>query len=269
MLFHRIFFIIFFALIFESTSHAVTQNKVTTDMEEVMAFLATKPNPDVTQNGIGIYVYDGVNVLDAIGPYKVFKAAGLKVFLIAQKKGTITTNDKLVINVDKSIDEVDKLDVLLIPGGTYETAALTQNTVVLDWIKKIDQTSIYTTSVCTGSWVLGAADLLKGKKATSNWYRAEEMLTKYGAKYQKKRWVQDGKYWTSAGVTAGTDMALAMLVKLYGKDYTQAIMQDLEYAPQPPVSLSSIKPKTKAIMEYMYDYYLLQFVQTGKLPGQP
>jgi putative intracellular protease/amidase len=234
-------------------------------MDEVMAFMAIKPKPDVTKNGIGIYVYDGVNVLDAIGPYKVFKTAGLKVFLIAQNKGTITTNDKLVISVDKSIDEIDKLDVLLVPGGAYETAAQTKDSVVLDWIKQIDKTTLYTTSVCTGSWILGAADLLKGKKATSNWYRAQEMLTKYGAKYQNRRWVQDGKYWTSAGVTAGTDMALAIVLKLYGKDYTQAVMQDLEYAPHPPISLSTIKPKTKAIMEYMYDFYLLPFVQTGDL----
>ncbi len=252
-------------MIFSFVSSSTIVAAETATMEEVMTFMSAQPKPDVKKNGIGILVYDGVNGLDAIGPYKVFMTAGLKPFLIAPKKGTITTNDKLVISVDKSIDEVEALDILLVPGGAYETAALTKNTDVIDWIKKMDKTTIYTTSVCTGSWVLGAADLLHGKKATSNWYRAEEMMTKYGAIFQKKRWVKDGKYWTSAGVTAGTDMALAIVLKLYGKDYTQAVMQDLEYAPAPPVSLSSIKPKTKAIMEYMYDYYLLPFVQTGEL----
>ncbi|MDD5215690.1 MAG: DJ-1/PfpI family protein [Methylococcales bacterium] len=238
---------------------------VTANMEETMAFLATKSNPDVSKNGIGIFVYDGVNSLDAIGPYKVFKSAGMKTFLIAEAKGTIKTGDGLVINVDKSIDEVDVLDILVVPGGTTETITLTKNQTVIDWIRKIDETSVYTTSVCTGSWVLGAADLLKGKKATSNWYRAKEVLTKFGARYQKKRWVHDGKYWTSAGVTAGTDMALAIVLELYGKDYALGIAQDLEYAPAPPVSLSKITPKTKAIMEYMYDYYLLNSVQNLKV----
>ena len=259
MKFIRLFCIALLLLPFGAAQAATPA--VTANMEETMAFLATKPNPDVQKNGIGIFVYDGVNSLDAIGPYKVFKSAGIKTFLIASAKGTIKTNDGLVINVDKSIDEVEILDILLVPGGTTETIALTKNQTVIDWIRKIDQTTVYTTSVCTGSWVLGAADLLKGKKATSNWYRAKEVLTKFGAKYQKKRWVQDGKYWTSAGVTAGTDMALAIVLDLYGKDYALGIMQDLEYAPAPPVSLNKIAPKTKAIMEYMYDYYLLNSVQ--------
>lgn len=256
----RLFCIALLLISFNSSQAA--SSTVTASMEETMAFLATKPNPDVTKNGVGIFVYDGVNSMDAIGPYKVFRSAGLKAFLIAAKKGTITTSDKLVINVDKSIDEVDALDILLVPGGTVETAALTKDTTILDWIRKIDKTTVYTTSVCTGSWILGSAGLLKGKNATSNWYRAEEMMTNYGAKYRKKRWVQDGKYWTSAGVSAGTDMALAIIVNLYGKDYAQGIMQDLEYAPAPPVTLSTITPKTKAIMQYMYDYYLLPFVQS-------
>jgi putative intracellular protease/amidase len=259
----RLFCIALFLIPFGNIQAATPA--VTATMEETMAFMATKPRLDVQQNGIGIFIYDGVNVLDAIGPYKVFKSAGIKTFLIAPVKGTIKTNDGLVINVDKSIDEVEKLDILLVPGGTTETIALTKNQTVIDWIRKIDATTVYTTSVCTGSWVLGAADLLKGKKATSNWYHAKEVLTKFGAKYQKKRWVQDGKYWTSAGVTAGTDMALAIVLDLYGKDYTQAVMLDLEYAPAPPVSLSKITPKTKAIMEYMYDFYLLDSVQNLKI----
>ncbi|MDD5227527.1 MAG: DJ-1/PfpI family protein [Methylococcales bacterium] len=269
MLFFRVFFIVFFALIFESASQAAAQDNVAVSFDEVMAFMGTKPKPDVTKNGIGIYVYDGMYALDAINPYQVFKSAGLKVFMIAQKKGTITTSSKLTINVDKSIDEVDKLDILVIPGGATEAAAQTKDTVILDWIRKIDKTTIYTTSVCTGAWILGSTGLLKGKKATTHWYRAEEMLTKYGAKYQKKRWVQDGKYWTSAGVTAGADMSLAIVLKLFGKDYTQAVMLDLEYDPKPPVSYSTTTPKVKSIMEYMYDYYLLPFVKTGELGGEP
>ncbi|SMF94211.1 DJ-1/PfpI family protein [Methylomagnum ishizawai] len=231
--------------------------------------MGSTPNPNVNQNGIGIYVYDGVNSMDALGPYRVFKTAGLKTFLIAQQAGTITTNDGLKIQVDKAIDHVAALDILLIPGGALETAAQTQNQPVLDWIKRIDQTTVYTTSVCTGSWVLGAAGLLQGKQATSNWYRAQEVLAKYGASFQQERWVRDGKYWTSAGVSAGIDMALAIVVDLFGgtalnNAYAQAIMLDLEYDPKPPIRGGSVRktnPKVFGAMQYMYDYYLLPFVQ--------
>jgi putative intracellular protease/amidase len=75
----------------------------------------------------------------------------------------------------------------VVPGGALETAMQTQDPAVLAWIQKMDKTTIYTASVCTGAWILGAADLLKGKKATTHWYRAKEMLTRYGAKFQKSR----------------------------------------------------------------------------------
>lgn len=196
-----------------------------TTMDELMSI---QPSPNVNVNGIGIFVYDGMFSLDALGPFQVFRSAGLKTFLIAKNKGNITMSNGLTIAVDKSIDEVAQLDVLLIPGGADATARQTIDPDVLNWIQKIDQTSIYTTSVCTGAWILGAAGLLQDKNATTHWYRAEEMLSKYGADFKQKRWVKDGKYWTSAGVTAGLDMSLALVKHLFGKEYTQAVMLDLE-----------------------------------------
>lgn len=231
-----------------------------TNMDELMSL---KPNPDVTVNGVGIYVYDGMYSLDAMGPFQVFKSAGLNPFLIAKTKGNITMSNGLTIAVDKSIDEVNQLDVLLIPGGADGTARQTIDASVINWIKKIDQTSIYTTSVCTGAWILGAAGLLEGKEATTHWYRAEEMLTKYGADFEQKRWVRDGKYWTSAGVTAGLDMSLALVNHLFGKEYTQAVMIDLEYDPKPPIqggTPEKTRPIIAQLMKDMYDYFLLNFV---------
>jgi transcriptional regulator GlxA family with amidase domain len=261
MYFLRIFYFTFFVLCCSSVQ------AITTDQfNSVMAFLATKPNPNVNVNGVGIYVYDGVNSLDALGPYRVFKSAGLNVFLIGSHLGTITTGDKLQLTVDKSIADVTKLDILLIPGGGTQTVAQTKDSATLAWIQQIDANSIYTTSVCTGAWVLGAAGLLQNKMATTNWYRAKEILTKYGAIFQQKRWVQDGKYWTSAGVTAGMDMALAIVANLFGNEYAQAVMLDLEYDPHPPIHGGSLR-KTDILprhnMQWMYDYYLLDsFVRT-------
>lgn len=231
-----------------------------TNMDELMS---RQPSPNVNVNGIGIYVYDGMFSLDALGPYQVFRSAGLKTFLIAKNKGTITMSNGLTIAVNKSIDEVTQLDVLLIPGGADATALQTIDTDILNWIQKIDQTSIYTTSVCTGAWVLGASGLLQGKEATTHWYRAEEMLTKYGAEFKQKRWVRDGKYWTSAGVTAGLDMALALVNHLFGKQYTQAVMLDMEYDPKPPVLGGTPKksdPIIAQLMKDMYDFFLINFV---------
>ncbi|MDD1637437.1 MAG: DJ-1/PfpI family protein [Methylococcaceae bacterium] len=235
-------------------------NRHITSMDELMSL---KPNPNVTVNGVGIYAYDGMFSLDAMGPYQVFKSAGLNPFLIAKKKGNITMSNGLTIAVNKSIDEVNQLDVLLIPGGADGTARQTIDPEVINWIKKIDQTSIYTTSVCTGAWILGAAGLLEGKEATTHWYRAEEMLTKYGADFEQKRWVRDGKYWTSAGVTAGLDMSLALVNHLFGKEYTQAVMLDLEYDPKPPIqggTPEKSRPIIAQLMKDMYDFFLLNFV---------
>ncbi len=227
--------------------------------------MSTKPNPDVNKNGIGIFVYNGINSMDALGPLQVFKTAGLKAFLVAKQKGEITANNGLKFQVDKSIDEVTQLDILLVPGGAMETAMETMDPVTLGWIRQIDQNTIYTTSVCTGAWILGATGLLEGKKATTNWYRAKEILGKYGAEFKQERYVIDGKYITSAGVTAGLDMSLKIVNMLYGKDYTQAVMLDLEYDPQPPIKGGSVKNTSKdvfSVMREMYDYFLLGFVNS-------
>jgi len=241
-------------------ANAGENNQHITNMDELMSL---QPNPNVNVNGIGIYVYEGMFSLDALGPYQVFRSAGLKTFLIAKKKGTITMSNGITIAVNKSIDEVSQLDVLLIPGGARATALQTIDAELLNWIRKIDQTSIYTTSVCTGAWILGAAGLLQDKEATTHWYRAKEMLTKYGADFEQKRWVRDGKYWTSAGVTAGIDMSLALVNHLFGKEYTQAVMLDLEYDPQPPIKGGSVKksvPIIAQMMRDMYDFFLINFV---------
>lgn len=237
-----------------------SSNQHISNMDQLMSL---KPNPNVNVNGVGIYAYDGMYSLDAMGPFQVFKSAGLNPVLIAKKKGNITMSNGLTIVVNKSIDEVNQLDVLLIPGGADGTARQTIDAEVINWIQKIDQTSIYTTSVCTGAWILGAAGLLEGKEATTHWYRAEEMLAKYGADFEQKRWVKDGKYWTSAGVTAGLDMSLALVNHLFGKEYTQAVMLDLEYDPKPPIqggTPEKSRPIIAQLMKDMYDFYLLNFV---------
>lgn len=222
--------------------------------------------------GIGILVYDGANAMDALGPFQVFKSAGLRPILVSasrNEKGKyklgVTFSGRLEVKANRTIANTKDLEVLVIPGGLRGTINIAQDQKVLNWIKAIDKKTIYTTSVCTGSWILGATGLLKGKKATSNWYRADELLTHFGAIPQSnERYIFDGKIITANGVTAGIDMALAIVKKVFahdrqdGKDYTQGVMLDMQYDPHPPViggSLENTEPVVFTALQELYDFY--------------
>lgn len=221
---------------------------------EKMAIMMTQPKYPVKT--IGIFIYDGYQTLDAMGPYETLgNLPGVKIFFIGKKKGTVLNQRGMKVTADTSIADVKKLDILVIPGGAGATFLQTQDPELLNWIRQIDKTTIYTTSVCTGAWILGASGLLKGINATTNWYRAEEMLRKYDAIFKDERWIHDGKYWTSAGVTAGIDMSLAIINELMGEKYTQAAMLNLEYNPQPPVTGGTPKNSDPVVTEMMLEMY--------------
>jgi transcriptional regulator GlxA family with amidase domain len=239
----------------DSRGQSKTNDSLARRQQEMIRIINTKPKADVKT--IGIFLYDGYQTLDAMGPYEVLsQLPRVKIFFVAKEKGLVSNQKGMKVQVDKSIAEIDQLDILVVPGGAAETFLQTQDSVVLNWIRHIDKGSVYTTSVCTGAWILGAANLLKGKNATTNWYRAEEMLQQYGALFKNERWVKDGKYWTSAGVTAGLDMSLAMVNELMGVQYTQGVMLNLEYDPSPPIqggSPEKTEPIVKDMMLQMYD----------------
>lgn len=234
--------------------------------EELMSIIMAQPKMPIKT--IGIFVYDGYNTLDAIGPYQVLsELMGVDIFFVAKNKGLIKNQRGLKVQVEKSFEDVNQLDILVIPGGAVETFMQTQDTTVLNWIRMIDKHSTYTTSVCTGGWILGATGLLNGKNATTNWYRANEFMPLYGASYKQERYVKDGKYWTSAGVTAGMDMALAIVDDLMGEKYTQGVMLDLEYNPKPPYNAGSVEntqPIVVDMMREMYDMGFLPLLEAEK-----
>ena len=231
--------------------------------QEMMDIIMQKPKTQIKT--IGVFVYDGFNNLDAMGPFQILKQiGGAKTFLIAKNKGLVKNNSGVKVQVDTTIAEVKQLDILVIPGGALETFLLTKDAVLISWIQQIDKQSKYTTSVCTGAWILGATGLLHGKHVTTNWYRAEEMMNIYGAHFEKQRYINDGKYWSSAGVTAGLDMSLAIVNDLFGEKYTQGVMLDLEYDPKPPYNAGSVDktlPIVAEMMKTMYDMILLSHVQ--------
>lgn len=235
--------------------------------QQMMDIILKKPKYPIKT--IGIFLYNGYQTLDAMGPYETLAQLGgtVKVFFVAKEKGLIKNQHGMQVKVDTSIREVSHLDILVIPGGAAETLLTAQDTAVLNWIRKINESSVYTTSVCTGAWILGSTHLLAGKNATTNWYRAEEMLREYGAHFQKQRWVQDGKFWTSAGVTAGIDMSLAIIEELMGTQFTQAVMLNLEYNPHPPIkggSPENTQPIVSEMMQEMYDMGMLPLINKYK-----
>jgi putative intracellular protease/amidase len=215
---------------------------------EVMDMILGKPKHSIKT--IGILVYDGVNDLDVMGPRYILGQAGAKTKLIALTQGTFKTVMGVEMLANTVIDSVEQLDILVIPGGAGGTIKAAYNTKLHEWIRKIDQGTTYTASVCTGAWILGATELLKGKRASTNWYREEEFLKKYGAIPANERYTHDGKYWTSAGVTAGMDMALAILKDNWGERYTQGVMLDMEYDPAPPM-VGGSPEKTTWLVEWM------------------
>lgn len=221
----------------------------------IMAQVLEKPKYPIKK--IGILVYDGVNDLDLMGPrYVLGEMMGAKTQLIALKPGIIKTVNGIEIVPNTIIDSVKQLDILVIPGGVKGTILAAYDVKVQNWIRMIDEHSVYTTSVCTGGWILASTGLLKGKNATTNWYRPETFFSKNGVTFQNKRYVKDGKYWTSAGVTAGMDMSLAIIKDIYGDNYTQGVMLDMEYDPQPPIaggSPNKTKPEVFNMIQTMYD----------------
>jgi transcriptional regulator GlxA family with amidase domain len=188
---------------------------------------------------IAILIFEKLTALDAIGPYEVLRSVpGWTVEFVGSEKGQVRTDSgALGLSVDRSLDEVGETDIVLVPGGEGNRPLLEDETV-LSWLREIDRTTTWTTSVCTGSLVLGAAGLLQGKRATSHWLFLDQ-LREFGAEPVGGRYVEDGKTITAAGVSAGIDMALHLVSREVGPEVAQAVQLGIEYDPQPPFDAGS------------------------------
>jgi len=196
-------------------------------------------NDKETDMKIAIVLYDRLTALDAIGPYEVLSrlpGAGLS-FVAAEAGPVRTDNGMLTLLAEHSLAELPDPDIVLVPGGPGEVAARAGGEV-LDWLRAVDVTSSWTTSVCTGSLILASAGLLEGRTATTHWLAMAE-LGRLGARPSPERVVFDGKYVTGAGVSAGIDMALRLVERIAGPELAQAIQLGIEYDPQPPFDAGS------------------------------
>jgi putative intracellular protease/amidase len=198
---------------------------------------------------IAILIYDKLAALDAVGPYEVMRnVPGWDVRFVAKEKGDTRTEDgSLGLVADYSLAEVSAPEIVLVPGGRG-SRPLMHDEQLLQWLRDIDRTTKWTTSVCTGSLLLGAAGLLDGKRATGNWL-VLEALRQFGADPVGGRWVEDGKVITAAGVTAGIDMALHLVALEAGPEVAQAVQLGIEYDPDPPFDSGSPEKAPPEIVE--------------------
>jgi transcriptional regulator GlxA family with amidase domain len=200
---------------------------------------------------IAILIFDGITALDAIGPYEVLsRLPDAELQFVAKETGTKRTDTgSLGIEADASLAEMPDPDVVLVPGGKGNRGLMADDDV-LGWLRGVHEGSTWTTSVCTGALVLGAAGILDGKRATTHWAYLDR-LRELGAEPVAERVVEDGKIMTAAGVSAGIDMALTLAGRIAGDQVAQAIQLGIEYDPDPPFDAGSPEKAPKELVDLL------------------
>jgi putative intracellular protease/amidase len=198
---------------------------------------------------IAIPLYARFTALDAVGPYEVLqRLPGAEITWLAHEPGPVGTDTgQLHLVADAAFEDLPDPEIVVVPGGTGTNAFLDDERLV-GWIRRAHETSEWTTSVCTGSLLLGAAGVLEGLDATSHWLDIAD-LERYGARPTGRRVVEQGKVITAAGVSSGIDMGLTLAAKIAGPEVAQAIQLGIEYDPQPPFDAGSVEKAPPEIAE--------------------
>jgi transcriptional regulator GlxA family with amidase domain len=195
------------------------------------------------QQTVGILIFDDVEVLDFCGPFEVFATTQIpepdaqdeaaypfQVITIAERAATVRCVGGLLVQPHHTIEDHPPLDILVVPGG-WGTRREARNERLLDWIAARDRQTALTTSVCTGAFLLAARGLLDGREATTHWGSIARLRQTHPAVQVRddRRWVDTGRIITSAGVSAGIDMALHVVARLLGPDVARATARRMEY----------------------------------------
>ncbi len=197
---------------------------------------------------IGLLLFPDITQLDMTGPYEVFtKFPDAEVHLVAKTLDAVTANGGMQILPTTKLSACPQLDVVCVPGGAGMNPLL-NDPETLEFLKSQAKGARYVTSVCTGALVLGAAGLLKGRRAATHWM-SREMLRDFGAIPVAERVVMDGNVITGGGVTAGIDFALTVAAEAFGPDLAKAIQLGIEYDPQPPFNAGSPEGAGTAIAD--------------------
>ena len=190
---------------------------------------------------IGMLLFPNVTQLDLTAPYEVFsRMPDTKVAVIAATAEPIRSEWGLTIAPNATFEDAPELDVLCVPGG-WGVNAMLDDPALLSFVRERGRRARYVTSVCSGALLLGAADLLRGYRATTHWMSLD-LLPQFGATPLRERVVADRNRITAAGVSAGIDFALAIAAELFGQPSAEQIQLAIEYDPAPPFTSGS--PRT-------------------------
>jgi len=196
---------------------------------------------------IGMLVFSGVQQLDLTGPYEVFASLpDTNLHLVARRREPVRSVTGLALTPSMTFADCPALDVLCIPGGAGVNALL-PDAATLAFVRRQALGARYVTSVCTGALLLGAAGLLRGKRATTHW-ASHDLLAAFGAVPVRARVVREGNLITGGGVTAGIDFALTLVAELAGREAAEAIQLTLEYAPEPPFAAGTPETAPAAVL---------------------
>lgn len=196
------------------------------------------PIPAESSLEIGLLLYPKLTQLDLTGPFEVFcRMSNTRVHLLWKTREPVASDRGLTLLPTMTLEECPALDVIVVPGGAGQVA-LMDDEAVLSFLAKQAATARYVASVCTGSLVLGAAGLLKGRRATCHWM-ALDQLELLGATPVAERVVIDGPIVTGGGVTAGIDFGLTLAAVLRGEPEAKRIQLEIEYNPRPPFDAGS------------------------------
>ena len=202
--------------------------------------------------------YEGMTTLDIIGPHEVLaRLPNVTIQRVAKQAGTVRAGFDLELTAEYALSQITQTDILVVPGGGSATS-LSHEPEIIKWIKAIHKTTQWTTSVCTGSLILGATGILQGKPATTHW-AVLDRLSVWDAIPVSKRVVEDGKVITAAGVSAGIDMALLLAAKVAGHDMAETLQLGIEYDPEPPFNAGAPNKAKPEIVASLREKLLNRF----------
>src|SRR6266851_968375 len=195
----------------------------------------------------GMLVFPNLTQLDLTGPYEVLaRLPGAETLLLWKTLDPVRSEHGLTIVPMATFSSCPPLDLVLVPGGAGINPLL-EDAEVLAFLRRVSGPARYVVGICTGSLVLGAAGLLRGRRAGTHWM-SRDLLAAFGAEPVAERVVADGKFFTGGGVTAGIDVALAVAAEIAGRAAAEAIQLGIEYAPAPPFGSGSPETADPAVL---------------------
>jgi cyclohexyl-isocyanide hydratase len=203
---------------------------------------------ETTRLRSGLLVFPNLTQLDLTGPYEVLaRLPGAQTLLLWKNLDPVRSEHGLTILPMATLESSEPLDLILVPGGPGINPLL-EDAEVLAFLRLVAAKARYVVGVCTGSLVLGAAGLLRGRRATTHWM-SRDLLRSFGVEPVAQRVVVDGKFFTGGGVTAGIDVALTVAAEIAGRATAEAIQLGIEYDPKPPFASGSPEQADPGVLE--------------------